>query len=205
MSKEKQIELGRKIEELYECKIIIDEEKEPYCLYSATDIGKILKLKNIRTSLLNNYDKVNIKCDTNGGKQSMCFITYSGLYRLLSKSRKLHVIDFSNKLNIDISSKIYTCIEADTIKCIMEAFSSEEMIHQYKIAPYIVDLYFPKYKLIIECDETHHRKEENIKNDKERENYIKDIIQNCTFIRYDHYSKDFNIFNIINRIYKIII
>jgi len=132
----------------------------------------------------------------------MCFITYSGLHRLLSKSRKTHVIEFSNKLNR--SSKIYTCIEVDTIKCIMEAFNGEEMIHQYKIVPYIVDLYFPKYKLIIECDETHHRAEENIKNDKERENYIKDIIQNCTFIRYDPYSKDFNIFKVINRIYKII-
>ena len=202
MSKEQQIELGRKIEELYECKIIIDEEKEPYCLYCANDIGKILKLKNIRTSLLNNYDKVSIKCDTNGGKQSLCFITYSGLYRLLSKCRKLHVIDFSNKLNIDISSKISTCIEADTIKCIMEAFSSEEMIHQYKIAPYIVDLYFPKYKLIIECDETHHKYD--VKNDKEREKYIEDIICDCTFIRYDPYSKDFNIFKVINKIYVII-
>jgi len=58
MSKEKQIELGRKIEELYECKIIIDEEKEPYCLYCASDIGKILKLKNINSSLLNNYDNI---------------------------------------------------------------------------------------------------------------------------------------------------
>ena len=178
MSKEQQIELGRKIEEFYECKIIIDEEKEP--VYCASDIGKILKLKNIRTSLLNNYDKVNIKRDTNGGKQSICFITYSGLYRLLSKSRK--GIDFSNKLNIDITSKIYTCIEADTIKCIIQSFENEEMIHQYKITPYIVDLYFPKYKLIIECDETHHRS--HIKNDKERENYIKDIID-VTFIRYD--------------------
>jgi len=202
MSKEQQIELGRKIEELYECKIIIDEEKEPYCLYCANDIGKILKLKNIRTSLLKNYDKFNIECDTNGGKQSFCFITYSGLYRLLSKSRKPQVIDFSNKLNIDISSKIYTCIEADTIKCIMEAFSSEEMIHQYKIAPYIVDLYFPKYNLIIECDETHHKYD--IKNDKERENYIKENID-VTFIRYDPYSKDFNIFKIINKIYTSII
>jgi len=80
----------------------------------------------------------------------MCFITYSGLHRLLSKSRK--GIEFSNKLNR--SSKIYMCIEVDTIKCIMEAFNGEEMIHQYKIVPYIVDLYFPKYKLIIECDET---------------------------------------------------
>jgi len=202
MSKEQQIELGRKIEELYECKVIVDEEKEPYCLYCASDIGKILKLSNVHSTLSNNYDKVNIKCDTNGGKQSMCFITYSGLYRLLSKSRKPRVIDFSNKLNIDISSKIYKCIETDTIKCIMEAFNGEEMIHQYKIAPYIVDLYFPKYKLIIECDETHHKYE--IKNDKERENYIKEIID-VTFIRYDPYSKDFNIFKVINRIFTSII
>lgn len=202
MSKEQQIELGRKIEEVYKCKVIIDEEKEPYCLYCASDIGKILKMSNIHSTLTNNYDKFNINCDTNGGKQSMCFITYSGLYRLLTKSRKPHVIDFSNKLNIDISSKIYTCIEADTIKCIIEAFSNEEMIHQYKIAPYIVDLYFPKYKLIIECDETHHKYE--IKNDKERENYIKENID-CTFIRYDPYSKDFNIFKVINIIYTSII
>ena len=102
------------------------------------------------------------------------------LFRITQTSKSRKGIEFSNKLNRN--SKIYTCIEVDTIKCIMEAFNGEEMIHQYKIVPYIVDLYFPKYKLIIECDETHHRYD--IKNDKERENYIKEIID-VTFIRYN--------------------
>ena len=121
MSKEIQIRIGRTIQELYDCRILIDEEKEPYCLICAADIGKIIGINNIHCSLLH-FDKILIKCETNGGEQKLSFITYDGLKRLLSKSRKLLVIDFCNKMDIDISSKVYTCIEADTLKYIMMLF-----------------------------------------------------------------------------------
>jgi len=206
MSKEQQVELGRKMQEMYNCKIQMNEDNELYCLYYAPYIGKILKISNInKTLLINRYDKFLIKCKTNGGDQNMNFITYDGLHRLLFKSRKPLVIDFCNIMNIDISAKIYTCIEADTIKCIIEAFNGEETKCQYNIKCYFLDLYFPKYKIIIECDENHHKETVNKEKDKIREHEIKELIEGCIFIRYDPYSKDFSIFKVINQIYKIIV
>jgi very-short-patch-repair endonuclease len=38
----------------------------------------------------------------------------------------------------------------------MDSFRNEEMIEQYTVLKYRIDLYFPRYKLAIECDE-HHR------------------------------------------------
>jgi hypothetical protein len=36
-------------------------------------------------------------------------------------------------ITISINNKIYTSIEIDTIKCILESFDGEEMINQYNI------------------------------------------------------------------------
>lgn len=75
------------------------------------------------------------------------------------------------------------------------------MIPQDKLTHYYrIDLYFPDYKLAIECDENH----TNIDADIKRENDIKDKL-NCTFIRYKPYDKKFNIFLLINEIYKFIL
>lgn len=50
----------------------------------------------------------------------------------------------------------------------------------------------------------HHKGYTNIEKDVARENEIKNIINGCIFIRYDPYSKDFNVFKLINNIFKII-
>ena len=75
------------------------------------------------------------------------------------------------------------------------------MIHQYYVDKYMIDLYFPKYKLAIECDEQFHDKQKIM--DKIRED---DIIEklNCTFIRYNPTDTNFNIFKVINEIYTYI-
>ena len=92
---------------------------------------------------------------------------------------------------------IYPCIEVDTIKCIIETFNGESMIKQYRVKNFLVDLYFDKHKIAIECDEDH----KNIEKDNLREDIIKKELD-CIFIRYKPYSKDFNIFSILNKIYK---
>jgi len=202
MSKEIQIQVAQKIQEHYECKVIINDV-EPYCLICVSDIGRILGLTNIRETVKSNRELkqglIKIKAKIKGREQTLSFTTYSGLHSLLAKSRKPSVIDFCKKVNIDICSRIYACIEADTLKCIMESFSNEEIMCQYHIKSYMVDLYFPKYKLIVECDEEFHK--HNVKNDLERENEIKEE-GNYTFIRYSPYAKDFNIFKVINIIIK---
>lgn len=59
-------------------------------------------------------------------------------------------------------------------------------------------MYFPKYKLAIECDENTHKLKQSQDND--RQKYIENKLD-CTFIRYNPESKTFNIFEVINQIY----
>ena len=82
-------------------------------------------------------------------KQFKSFINYNVLRKLLVKSRKPAVIDVCSTINFEINSKVYTCIETDTIKSITEAFRGEQIITQYRIGKYIVDLYFPVYNIIV--------------------------------------------------------
>lgn len=59
-------------------------------LFRASDVAKVLSVKNIHTSLCNfdEDEKVFRIVNTPGGPQKVCFLTETGLYRLLFKSRK---------------------------------------------------------------------------------------------------------------------
>jgi hypothetical protein len=198
LSKEEEIDIANKIKEKYNIYLIINKNI-PYSLYCANHIGDLLELKNIRAGL-SKYKKdeiVKVKYDTKGGNQNTNFFTIKGLIRILSKTRKEEIIDFCNFIGLNIHLNIYPCIEIDTIKCIIETFNGESMIKQYRVKNFLIDLYFDKYKIAIECDEDH----KNIEKDNLREDIIKKEL-NCIFIRYKPYSKDFNIFSVLNKIYK---
>ena len=205
MSKEEQFLLATKIEKHYACRII-KSDNEPFTLFCSADIAKILGMDNIRKRTLSdkfNYDdRILVNTATNGGEQNMLYVTYNGLLKLLSSTRKTNLIDFSEKVGIDVKNRIYSCIEADTIKCLLKSFSGEEMIEQYIVGDndYRIDLYFPHYKIAIECDESHHKTITNKLKDLERQTAIKDLL-NCSFIRYDPFNENFNIFNLINEIF----
>ena len=196
-----QLEIADKIANKYKCHII-RSDVEPRVLFCAQDIGKILNVKNIHNILAHFTDTEKMKrlAKTNGGEQQMLFLTYNGLLKFLTRTRSAGVFDMAKELNIDMHSKIYMSIEADTLKCIVEAFKNEKMIEQYKVDTYRIDLYFPHYNLAIECDEFHHNYSINKSSDAERQQYICDKI-NCTFIRYAPDDKNFNIFAVINDIY----
>lgn len=186
----------------YKIDIVINQE-EPYTLYCCKDIGETFELRNIRSSIYN-YDikkKVLLKQKTKGGEQTVAFFTYSGFMSFLCNCRKTKVIEFCKKMNIDIDTKIYCSIEIETIQCILDGFNGEEMICQYRVDDYLIDLYFPKYNLAIECDEPAHNSVSNKKNDIMREQYIKNKIGGIVFLRYEPYNKEFNIFQLINNIY----
>jgi very-short-patch-repair endonuclease len=198
MSKEAQFDLCAKIQRYYTCNIITNDTREPYCLFNLNDIGRILQIKNIR-STTRNLDKTFIKCETHGGDQTTAFISYNELYTILSKSRLPSVIEFCERMELNTKLTVYSCIETDTLRCIMESFENENMIRQHRIGPYIVDLYIPTHKIIIECDETHHIS--NTEHDKMREANIRNLLDGCIFIRYKPFDKGFSIFKTINEVY----
>jgi len=167
-------------------------------LYNGGEVAKYLSLRKIRTNFPDN-DTVLIKTKTAGGEQNVVHLTETGLRRLLINSRKPKSIELARIIGIDILNGKASTIESSTIANIQDAFNGETMILQYAVHHlYLIDLYFPEYKLAIECDEKHHEKQ--AARDKSREEYIIQTL-NCTFIRYAPQEKDFNIFKIINLIH----
>ena len=185
---------------------IILNKEEPYTLYRASDLSILLGLKNIRTSTSKypQSEKVLRISHTQGGDQLTSYLTYNGLMRLLQGIRYKNESSIFSILGIQTVDRVFTCIEEDTLRCIQKAFKNEEMILQYRILHYKVDLYFPKYLLICECDEKHHNIVQNKANDVEREENIKKIITGCIFVRFRPHEKTFCIFDVINQIYVLI-
>ena len=67
---------------------------------------------------------------------------------------------------------------------------------------YRIDLYFPKHKIAVECDEFGH-KYRDPQYEMERENYIKEELE-CVFIRFNPDDPVFNIFVVINKLIRLI-
>lgn len=67
-------------------------------LFRASDVGNVLEMGNVRTSISNfdDTEKVVHTMDTLGGKQDVTFLTEKGLYKVLFKSRKPIAEKFQN-------------------------------------------------------------------------------------------------------------
>ena len=131
-------------------------------------------------------------------------------YFFLSRGRLLYVINKYSKptpnlinlakcLGIELHKNKWLCKEQDTLRQIMQAFNSEEMIHQFSVGKYRIDLYFPRYKLAVECDEFGH-KDRDIEYEVICQKYIEKLL-NCTFVRFNPDVKDFYILDIVNKIF----
>ena len=201
MSTIEEIEICNVIKNKYDCDTIINDKK-PYTLYNANDIGKILGTGNIRSIIrtFDNNEKIKMLKKTMGGNQQVLYITYDGLIKLLSKSRKPESIDLSLLIGLDRKTKFYVSIETDIIKCIMDTFCGNIMKPQYNVDNYHIDLYFPEHLLAIECDEYHHNNSNNKLNDEVRTQHITKTL-GCKFIRFNPYDNKFKLFTLLNNIY----
>ena len=74
---------------------------------------------------------------------------------------------------IEIHNHKWLSKEQKTLCHIIDAFKGEEMIDQYQVDGYRIDLYFKKYMLAIECDEFDH-KDRDIGYEVKRQKYIED-------------------------------
>jgi len=130
------------------------------------------------------------------------YISNVGLSQLLISSKapnKQHVIQWF-RAHTDVELYVSTRLqkEQEYIGYIMTTLSHEEYIHQYRCGPFRVDLYFPKHKIAVECDEFGH-KDRDQEYEVYRQNFITKELD-CVFIRFNPDEKDFNIFSVLQRL-----
>ena len=179
-------------------RIIKKNNEDIYCV---KDICDILELSNISSTTNKVSQKNMFKCkvETTSGIQICNFVNIIGLKHILSRTRSSKIKDIIKLLNISIDI-IFPGEEAHYVSIIESSFDLFKTEKQYSIGSYIIDLYFPEYKLAIEIDENNHisrSKDKEIK----REEYIKNQL-NCSFIRFNPSIKYFNIGIIISQIFK---
>ena len=169
-------------------------------LIQANHIGSLLGLSNVRDAIkdFDEHEKDIITSkDSSGRFQKIIFLKQNGVKRLIANSRKPVALELAKLLGIHIFDCKMERYEAVTLRDIMKAFDGEEMILQYHIGGFQLDMYFPKYKLALECDEKCHTN--YIEADTKRQSYI-EMQLNCTFIRFMPHDKSFCIFKLINEI-----
>jgi very-short-patch-repair endonuclease len=171
-------------------------------LYLSTQ--KVHLVSHLKKNYKENYhyiiQKNNIK--KHGGHNKIIFMLTESTYELFKNSYNLR-----NKYLVNINDNIKQinigmCIENQTIGFIENTYKGIiECKRQFYIDKYIVDLYLPKYKLVIECDENNHINRDIIK-EQLRENYI--ISTGNKIIRYNPNEDTFDLSNILRKINKII-
>ena len=126
----------------------------------------------------------------------------AGVLEIVMKSRKPQALELAKALGINIHKQKFLSKEQETISIIMQVFKGIKMIDQYTVDNYRIDLYFPKHKLAIECDEFDHA-DRDIEYEVKRQNHIEEKL-GCTFICYNPDAKRFDLFEVINRIIRAI-
>jgi very-short-patch-repair endonuclease len=151
-------------------------------VFSANDIGKYLNIHNIRDCISEFTDdekQYNITC-TNGGTQLINVLSIDGLKRLVSVTRKCIPKEFSTLFGIYQYEHRYIPKEIAFLSALKRAFKDIEMIDQYYVDKYRIDVYIPAYKLAIEFDELQHERQKEA--DEKRQQYIEDKLK-CKFLR----------------------
>ena len=97
-------------------------------------------------------------------------------------------------------SDVINTKEQTVIDSIKDAFEGENMQTQYTVLGYRIDLYFHKYKLAIEVDESGHN-DKNINYEIQRQQTLEREL-NCVFIRINPDPVDFNVFREISKIQR---
>jgi hypothetical protein len=167
------------------------------------ELAALLSYKNPSEVIKNNVSKCNqlVFREYPGAKipeldPRTILITRDGAIEILIKTRKrispdvLHIL---KKFNIDTTNRKCLTKEQQTLSFIASTFKTEKFEDQYKIGRYYLDLYFPDYKIVIECDENGHADRKPWK-ERERMDFVnkKLEITDDNWIRYNPDSEDFD-------------
>lgn len=168
--------------ETYEVDIIWEGTRP---LFKANDIGTVLGLANIHTSL-QTYDEDEMVLrrvkDCRGALQKTTFLTFNSVRRLLAKSRKPAAADLAKMFGMVVHENHYVCVEAAALNFLSKALKGMKMWPQFSVEQYRVDLYFPKHKLAVECDEEGAHGPGRVSQDRERQQYSEEKLS-CTVVK----------------------
>ena len=164
--------------------------------YVLKHICKALNLKSFNTNKIPKEHLSYMYIPSKRFSQRVVIINEKGLQIMFSSTNKPNAKSLSIKLQLPLA--IFQRKEVDILDTISRAFQNEKLIREYGVGKYRIDLYFPKYKLAVECDENNHKNYE-ILEEKLRELYIKERLK-CTFIRFNPDEPEFNVGGPINKI-----
>lgn len=131
-------------------------------------------------------------------------VNSDGVKEILLKTRKTVTPDVKfilKEFGIDITNSKCLSKEQQTFLAIENAFKGEKMVDQYRIGKYYLDMYFPDYNLVIECDENGHQDRKPWA-ERERMNFVnkKLSITDDSWVRYNPDASDFDITRVIGKI-----
>jgi len=155
--------------------------------------------KNFREDI--HYIKIKNNTKQHGGQNKINYFLTEKTFELVKntfnlKHRYITKIGNSQHINILMS------LENQTIGFIENSFKNVvKTKRQYNFSTYYVDLYFPKYKLVVECDECDH-KYRNETYEAIREKYI--LLQGNTIIRFNPNDSSFDLSLVLREINRML-
>lgn len=161
-------------------------------LKTASGENKYTSIKDNKTGYI--FDK-----NKHGGYIMRELITIDTVKALIRSSRSPLIINLAKMLGIDVLDCKILTKEQSYCNKIIKVFKIEKIICQKVVGKYRIDMYFPDYKLAIECDE-HNHKDRDPAYEQTRQKYIEDT-KKITFIRFNPDEKDFDILDVISKIY----
>jgi len=174
-----------------EDKMSLYELRRSWAIVFATMAQDRLNETNSEDLILNNETKA-------------CYINKKGLADLIIKCKTSYNKGFVqmliNRFDLYVRLKIDRK-EQKYIGMIKEAFRHEHMKTQYSVSNYRIDLFFPKYRIAVECDEHGHRDRDPYEEQK-REEHIKSKLS-CVFLRFNPDIPNFSIFKVINDLIRL--
>ncbi len=187
-------ELERKIANGLKSHYNVDTRVDVYKHYTLYNVNNIIKVFNVKhpNRFLNKCNKEEIVI-----YNDIKYFTYKGLLKVFHTFEEYDDLDdILYKFGVDFLHDSYIATNVDVLKNIQKVFSNERTMLYHNILNYKVDLFFPDYNIIIECEENIYR---NIIGN-EMNSSIERVLENCSFIRYDPYIDNFDCFELLSKI-----
>ena len=171
--------------------------------YKASDVGRFLKLKNVRSSLMSRpvSESRIMRLPTKGGCRKTAMLNINGVKRLVCNSRSLNASVLAKGFGIEILSNRCVPKETETLSFVRKIFVGINMETQYQCGEYKIDMYIPSCKLAVECDEGSAHRPERALVDFEREQWIKSEL-GCSFIRYRPDEPGFDLADVASKVFQ---